>query len=131
MIDGFENSKRVGRFAITPSRDIFGELTLSGANSSLYLHDKDEFSALTFPEDYIKGTLQDLTKVSLMGCIPLSWYRFGWPTGRKVSLRNSVPSFRRSRQFPSVGIVQRTQVHQSLARTETRGTALCMGCTAE
>jgi hypothetical protein len=93
MIDGFENSKRVGRFAITPSRDIFGELTLSGANSSLYLHDKDEFSALTFPEDYIKGTLQDLTKVSLIGCIPLSGTGSGGQQDERYHFATVFPHF--------------------------------------
>lgn len=93
MIAGFENSKRIGRFAVTPNRDIFGELTLAGANSSLFLHDKDEFSSLTFPEDCVKGTLQDLTKVSLIGCIPLSGTGSGGQQGERYHFATVFPHF--------------------------------------
>src|SRR6185437_16355088 len=52
------------------AREILGELTLSGPNTSLFLHDKDEFS--TIPDQGIKGVLHDLTKVSLIRCILMS-----------------------------------------------------------
>lgn len=93
MIAGFENAKRIGRFAITPSRDISGELTLSGANSSLYLHDKEEFSAFAFPEDHIKGTLEDLTKVSLIGCIALSGLGSGGQRDERYHFATVFPHF--------------------------------------
>jgi len=93
MIAGFENSKRIGRFAITPSRDILGELTLDGANSSLYLHDKDEFSTLALPENHITGTLQDLTKVSLIGCIPLSGTGSGGQQDERYHFATVFPHF--------------------------------------
>lgn len=71
-MDKAEDSKLVGKFTVPPGRDVYGELTLSGPNTTLYLHNKDEFNALDIPGQYIKGVLNDLTKVSLMRCIALS-----------------------------------------------------------
>lgn len=93
MAEALEGSKRIGKFTVAPDRDIFGELTLSGANSSLYLHDKDEFSALTFPEGCVKGTLQDLTKVSLLGCIPLSGTGSGGQQDERYHFATVFPHF--------------------------------------
>jgi hypothetical protein len=69
-MDKVENSKWAGKFTVPPGKDVYGELTLSGAKTSLYLHDKDFFSTLSIPDQYIKGVLHDLTKISLIHCIP-------------------------------------------------------------
>lgn len=69
MMDKVEGSKQTGRFTISPGRDIHGELTLAGRRTSLYLHDKEYFETRSVPEQYVKGVLHDLTKVSLIQCI--------------------------------------------------------------
>jgi hypothetical protein len=65
-------SKRAGNFAVAPGRDVYGELTLSRAKTSLYLRDKNEFSPQPIPQRYIQGVLHDLTKVSLIDCVTMS-----------------------------------------------------------
>ena len=64
--------KRAGTFAVAPGRDVYGELTLAGAKTSLYLRDKNEFSSQVIPQRYILGVLHDLTKVSLIDCVTIS-----------------------------------------------------------
>ncbi len=71
-MDKLEKSKWAGKFTIPPGKDVYGELTLSGAKTSLYLHDKDHFSTHAVPNQYIKGVLHDLTKISLIHCITTS-----------------------------------------------------------
>ncbi len=68
-IEEFGNSKQSGVFSIFPGRDIYGELTLAGSNTSLYLRDKESFDAMAISEQCIKGTLNDLTKVTLLDCV--------------------------------------------------------------
>jgi hypothetical protein len=69
MMDKLEVSKQTGRFTISPGRDIYGELTLAGRKTSLYLHDKEFFDTRSLRKRYVKGVLHDLTKVSLIQCI--------------------------------------------------------------
>jgi hypothetical protein len=88
-----ENSKEAGKFAVPPGRDIFGELTLSGANTSLYLYDKDEFNTLAIPDQYIKGVLNDLTKVSLIHCITMSGPGSGGREGESYHFATVFPHF--------------------------------------
>jgi hypothetical protein len=71
-MDRVEASKWAGKFTVPPGKDIYGELTLSGAKTSLYLHDKDFFSTHAIPDQYIKGVLHDLTKISLIQCVTMS-----------------------------------------------------------
>lgn len=71
-MDELENEKRAGKFAVSPGKDIYGELTFSGASTSLYLRDEANFSTHGIANDYIKGCLHDLTKVSLLRCITTS-----------------------------------------------------------
>jgi ApeA N-terminal domain 1/Apea-like HEPN len=71
-MDDLEGSKQPGRFAVSPGREVLGELTLLGPKTSLYLHDKDEFSTQAIPNQYIKGILHDLTKISLIKCVTMS-----------------------------------------------------------
>ena len=65
-------SKQAGRFIVSNGREIYGELTLAGDNTSLYLQDNDEFSTRDVPGRRITGVLRDLTKVSLIDCVTMS-----------------------------------------------------------
>jgi hypothetical protein len=60
-------SKQAGTFTISPGKEVHGELTLAGAKTSLYLHDKEFFWTRDIRS--MKGVLHDLTKVSLINCI--------------------------------------------------------------
>lgn len=71
-MDRLEQSNRAGRFTLPLGKEILGELTLAGAKTSLYLHDRDEFAAHAIPDQYIRGVLHDLTKVSLIRCVTMS-----------------------------------------------------------
>jgi hypothetical protein len=72
MMDELEQSKRAGTFKVSPSKSIYGELTLAGQNTSLYLRHNEDFDTLNVPGNRITGTLHDLTKVTLLHCIPVS-----------------------------------------------------------
>ncbi|MGH9775432.1 MAG: HEPN domain-containing protein [Candidatus Acidiferrales bacterium] len=67
-----EKSVLAGEFTLPPGKDVYGELTLSGSKTSLYLRDKEFFSTHSIPDQFIKGVLHDLTKVSLIHCITTS-----------------------------------------------------------
>jgi hypothetical protein len=71
-MDELENEKRAGKFTVSPGKDIYGELTFSGGRTSLYLRDEANFTTHGIANDYIKGCLHDLTKVSLLRCITTS-----------------------------------------------------------
>ena len=71
-MDQLENEKRAGKFTVSPGKDIYGELTFSGHRTSLYLRDESAFSTRAIANEYIKGCLHDLTKVSLLRCITTS-----------------------------------------------------------
>lgn len=60
---------KFGTFNIPNDKKIFGELCVSGPKSHLYLVDKDFFSTIDLPDGCITGTLNDLTKVTLLQCI--------------------------------------------------------------
>jgi len=68
-MEKLEESKRAGKFTISPGKDIYGELTLNGLRTSLDLHDKEYFDTCAIPDQCVKGVLHDLTKVSLIQCI--------------------------------------------------------------
>jgi ApeA N-terminal domain 1/Apea-like HEPN len=72
MIDKLKQSKQAGIFSISPGRDIYGELTLAGDDTILYLRDKDFFQASAIPDQCVRGVLHDLTKVTLVKCITTS-----------------------------------------------------------
>ena len=92
-MDMHENSKCAGKFTVPPGRDIYGELTLSRAKTSLYLQDKDEFSTLAVSDRYIKGVLNDLTKVSLIRCITMSGPGSGGREGETYHFATLFPHF--------------------------------------
>ncbi len=72
MMDELEQSKQAGTFTISPGKDIYGELTLAGRDTSLYLRDKELFNPLTIPDQCVKGVLHDLKRVTLIKCITMS-----------------------------------------------------------
>jgi hypothetical protein len=61
-------SKRAGTFYISPEKEIYGELTLAGAQSSLYLHSREKFDTRDIKRS-LNGILLDLSKVSLIDCV--------------------------------------------------------------
>lgn len=71
-MDELEQSKRAGVFTISPGKEIYGELTFAGPNTSLYLRDNEYFDTQAIPGQCLKGTLYDLTKVTLLQCITTS-----------------------------------------------------------
>ena len=72
MINEDKESKRAGTFTLPPGKDIYGELTLAGEQTSLYLQDKDYFDPHSIPGQCVKGVLNDLMKVTLIQCIVTS-----------------------------------------------------------
>jgi hypothetical protein len=68
-MDELEQSKQAGTFTISPGKDVYGELTLAGRNTSLYLRDNEYFDTSAMPGQCVKGILHDLTKVTLIQCI--------------------------------------------------------------
>ena len=61
-----ENIEREHRKRAPFGTDIYGELTLAGAKTSLYLQDKEDFNTHAIPDQCVKGILHDLTKITLM-----------------------------------------------------------------
>lgn len=43
MMDELEQFKRAGKFTVSPGKEIYGELTFAGPNTSLYLRDNEYF----------------------------------------------------------------------------------------
>jgi hypothetical protein len=64
-----KKSKQAGTFTVSFGKDVYGELTLGGRNTSLYLQDKDFFDTYAIPSQCVKGILHDFTKVTLLQCI--------------------------------------------------------------
>lgn len=71
-MDRLKQAGQAGRFTLPSGKDILGQLTFAGAKTSLYLHDRDFFATQRIPDQYIKGVLHDLTKVSLFRCVTLT-----------------------------------------------------------
>jgi len=69
MLKNLKESKQTGTFTLAPDKDVYGELTIDGKNTSLYLQDNDFFNTRSIQDECIKGILQDLTKVTLLECI--------------------------------------------------------------
>jgi ApeA-like protein/HEPN superfamily Apea-like protein len=67
-MDVIEGSKQTGKFTVSPGRDVYGEITLSGGKTALYLEDLEYFDTQAIPGQCLKGVLRDLTKVSLIDC---------------------------------------------------------------
>lgn len=58
-----------GTFIIEPNREVFGTLKIAGKQSELYLHDRNCFQAAFRGSENLTGTLHDLTRVTLIGCL--------------------------------------------------------------
>lgn len=69
MINKMNKSKQTGTFTLPSGKDVYGELTLAGQDTSLYIQDKDYFDTDAIHNQYVKGVLRDLTKVTLLQCI--------------------------------------------------------------
>jgi hypothetical protein len=67
-----EGTKLAGTFSVPPGMNVYGELTLSGDKSTLYLQDQGVFDPLSVAGGCVGGALNDLTKVTLVRCIPLT-----------------------------------------------------------
>jgi hypothetical protein len=61
-MDDFDRTKQTGKFAIGAGREIYGELTLPGAATSLYLHDKEFFHTHGMPGKCVRGVLHAIAK---------------------------------------------------------------------
>jgi hypothetical protein len=72
MINELRKSKQAGTFTVSSGKEVYGELTLAGQNTSLYLRDKEYFDTEAIPGQCVKGILHDLTKVTLLQCITTS-----------------------------------------------------------
>jgi ApeA N-terminal domain 1/Apea-like HEPN len=59
--------RQAGTFTISPGKDIYGELTLARAKTSLYVRDKEHFNVHGVRN--LNGVLHDPTRVSLIDCI--------------------------------------------------------------
>ncbi len=73
MINTFNKSKQSGTFTLLSGKDVYGELSLRGRNTSLYLQDRNSFERHDISGHCVKGILHDLTKVTLLQCTPSSF----------------------------------------------------------
>jgi hypothetical protein len=93
-MNNLSDSKWAGRFTVPPHNEIYGELTVSGQNTSLYLRAKDdEISRQALEVHSIKGVLHDLTKVSLLNCILISGPGYMRRGNETCSFANIFPHF--------------------------------------
>jgi hypothetical protein len=68
-MEKLEGKKFSGMFSVSGEREIYGEVTFGGTNTSLYLQDEKSFTVIGNPDKCIHGVLNDLKKVSLINCI--------------------------------------------------------------
>ncbi|MEM9089870.1 MAG: hypothetical protein AAGC93_14125 [Cyanobacteria bacterium P01_F01_bin.53] len=93
LIDELDNSKQHGLFSISSLEEIPGELFLSGSQTHLSIRrafDADDEGVSSKDEipNSIKGELNDLTKVTLYGCIRNGTLRR--PRGRKIYVYTNI-----------------------------------------
>ena len=93
MMDELEQSKRAGVFTISPGKEIYGELTFAGPNTSFYLRDNEYFDTQSIPGQCVKGTLYDLTKVTLLQCITTSGTGFATRGKEQYCFASIFPHF--------------------------------------
>jgi len=68
MADRSENAQ-IGNFDLGDGVELIGELKLAGPKTTLSLHSTEFFDPRSCPDGYIRGSLHDHSKVSLIGCI--------------------------------------------------------------
>lgn len=64
-----ERSKRAGMFTVSPGRIVYGEIAYAGRDTSLRLRDSACFDTYQVEGGCLKGTLHDLTRVTLLQCL--------------------------------------------------------------
>jgi len=69
MLDKSRQSRRAGMFTVSADRTVYGELTYAGRRISLRLRDSAYFDTYPIEGGCLKGTLHDLTKVTLLHCL--------------------------------------------------------------
>ena len=69
MINQRDKSRHTGTFRVAPDREVHGNLSLDGPNTSLYLWDDNFFYIGTSTKKTITGILDNRTKVSLRDCL--------------------------------------------------------------
>ena len=92
-MDYLRKSKNAGKFTLAPGKEIYGELTLSGPETLLYLYDRQEFETHATPHQYITGVLHDLTKVSLLNCLTTPVPGHGGKSGEEYYFADVFPHF--------------------------------------
>jgi|HubBroStandDraft_2_1064218.scaffolds.fasta_scaffold18838_2 hypothetical protein len=92
-VDHLRQSKNAGKFTLAPGKEIYGELTLSGPETLLYLYDRQEFDTHATPHQYVTGVLHDLTKVSLINCLTTLVPGHGGKSGEEYYFVDVFPHF--------------------------------------
>lgn len=69
MTKKVKRARQAGTFSISPDRSVYGELTYAGPRTSLILRDDKHFDTYPIGGGCLKGTLHDLTKVTLLHCV--------------------------------------------------------------
>ena len=69
MINQRDKSRHTGTFRVAPDREVHGNLSLDGPNTSLYLWDDKFFYIGPSAKKTIIGILDNRTKVSLLECL--------------------------------------------------------------
>jgi hypothetical protein len=64
-----KKTKQAGTFTVCQDKAVYGELTISGAKTTLCLRDPEFFPTHDLPDQNITGILHDLTKVTLIHCV--------------------------------------------------------------
>jgi hypothetical protein len=92
-VDDLRKSKHAGKFTLAPREEIYGELTIAGPESTVYLYDRHEFQTHAGLHQYITGILQDLTKVSLIDCLTTLVPGHGARAGEEYYFASVFPDF--------------------------------------
>ncbi len=87
------NTIRYGKFSITPSRELQGELRLAGEETQLSLHDTEEIQTNSILDNCITGTLHDRTRVTLMKCVTINRSNSGSVNGERYYSAKLFPHF--------------------------------------
>jgi hypothetical protein len=91
-MEDLEGQRFTGTFEIELDRHIFGDLTLAGRDTRLYLRDREFFSPSKLADQSLHGILHDLRKVSLLYCRVRSEGRSG-RHGQSYESAELTPSF--------------------------------------
>jgi hypothetical protein len=92
-VNDLRKSKNAGQFTLGVGREIYGELTVAGAESLLHLYDRQEFETHAGLHQHITGILHDLTKVSLFNCLAPLVPGYGRTADDKYHFADVFPHF--------------------------------------